>query len=353
MSTFVNNTVHESDSNDNSDSDEDTFCTDDDSSQWETETDDSDDIIDTEQYRLMADADEHENPAEADEYGKPVEADEHGKPVEANEYGHIIDNRYIRLLGEDYARYQNHLFEEIKENLDENIKPYFTKHVFDIISDVLNRLATANISDKQQHARIIFNNIANVINDTPLQYISLILIAFFEQDDWSNLDIDLNNAIIEHHELRLEEFIRIDNESITMHEYNDGASATGTIATLNEFTQRFDLTIDDDRILGLLDGNMSFNSSVVEERPIIDRPVTIAMTAMTREETDNLDRCSAFDITFRDGDERTCKICHDDLTDADIVTRISCQHLFHHNCLRVWLENRFPCCPICRKNVNE
>jgi len=45
-----------------------------------------------------------------------------------------------------------------------------------------------------------------------------------------------------------------------------------------------------------------------------------------------------------------CIICLDEYLDNDNLSVMKCQHVFHHNCLRKWL-NEIPNCPICRTDI--
>ena len=48
-------------------------------------------------------------------------------------------------------------------------------------------------------------------------------------------------------------------------------------------------------------------------------------------------------------DEITCTICFVPLEDGDRVGALPCQHVFHVDCLKVWLQRR-NCCPLCQQN---
>merc|ERR1712190_264137 len=46
-----------------------------------------------------------------------------------------------------------------------------------------------------------------------------------------------------------------------------------------------------------------------------------------------------------------CGICISRFRDNQTVTRLSCDHQFHKNCLETWLEQKGQC-PMCRDHVN-
>ena len=54
-------------------------------------------------------------------------------------------------------------------------------------------------------------------------------------------------------------------------------------------------------------------------------------------------------------DDCKCIICLDEYVDNQVLSVMKCQHVFHYNCLKKWL-NESPNCPICRtdviKNIN-
>ncbi|CAF1146606.1 unnamed protein product, partial [Rotaria sordida] len=48
--------------------------------------------------------------------------------------------------------------------------------------------------------------------------------------------------------------------------------------------------------------------------------------------------------------DTTCIICREDMQVQQSIKRLSCQHIFHKNCLRSWFQ-RQQTCPICRTTV--
>jgi hypothetical protein len=53
---------------------------------------------------------------------------------------------------------------------------------------------------------------------------------------------------------------------------------------------------------------------------------------------------------LQDGEKyiETCSICLDDATDVETTSKLSCEHHFHTNCVRLCLE-RSRKCPLCRQ----
>lgn len=46
-------------------------------------------------------------------------------------------------------------------------------------------------------------------------------------------------------------------------------------------------------------------------------------------------------------EQPTCIICIGDYEDADIVTKLPCEHIYHHDCIKPWFNNHTTC-PQCR-----
>mmetsp|Transcript_12630 Transcript_12630/g.35514 ORF Transcript_12630/g.35514 Transcript_12630/m.35514 type:complete len:92 (-) Transcript_12630:189-464(-) len=46
----------------------------------------------------------------------------------------------------------------------------------------------------------------------------------------------------------------------------------------------------------------------------------------------------------------SCTVCLGDFEGEDIVRRLPCQHLFHTNCVDIWLESTGTC-PTCRGSI--
>jgi hypothetical protein len=48
-----------------------------------------------------------------------------------------------------------------------------------------------------------------------------------------------------------------------------------------------------------------------------------------------------------DGQQTECIVCRDEYLEDDVVIKLPCRHLYHHDCLKAWLE-RNNTCPMCR-----
>lgn len=53
--------------------------------------------------------------------------------------------------------------------------------------------------------------------------------------------------------------------------------------------------------------------------------------------------------TDEDENKDNCSICLDDYIDDDELRKLSCNHIFHKECVDIWLKNN-SLCPICRRN---
>ncbi|TNV72468.1 hypothetical protein FGO68_gene1360 [Halteria grandinella] len=47
-----------------------------------------------------------------------------------------------------------------------------------------------------------------------------------------------------------------------------------------------------------------------------------------------------------------CTICQQEFKDSENVSNLSCNHLFHSQCVRKWLEQK-SICPVCRAQTNQ
>jgi len=54
------------------------------------------------------------------------------------------------------------------------------------------------------------------------------------------------------------------------------------------------------------------------------------------------------DITNPDDRDNECIICFNDMNDATMITRLSCGHKFHTDCIRDWLSFNNTC-PVCKR----
>ncbi|OLY77732.1 E3 ubiquitin-protein ligase [Smittium mucronatum] len=51
------------------------------------------------------------------------------------------------------------------------------------------------------------------------------------------------------------------------------------------------------------------------------------------------------------GNEGECLICFDPILQTELVRSIPCHHVFHKDCLDIWLKTRSTMCPICRYDL--
>jgi hypothetical protein len=49
----------------------------------------------------------------------------------------------------------------------------------------------------------------------------------------------------------------------------------------------------------------------------------------------------------------TCPICLDEFTFDEILNELPCGHFYHMSCIRPWLQNRSPECPMCKEDVRD
>jgi hypothetical protein len=48
-----------------------------------------------------------------------------------------------------------------------------------------------------------------------------------------------------------------------------------------------------------------------------------------------------------------CNICMDEYKVKDVIAKLSCNHVFHKDCIQNWLCNERVTCPVCRKDTRE
>ena len=53
-----------------------------------------------------------------------------------------------------------------------------------------------------------------------------------------------------------------------------------------------------------------------------------------------------------DNNSNICSICIDNINKGEEYSELSCNHIYHTNCILSWLE-KHATCPTCRKNIDE
>ncbi|PJF19390.1 hypothetical protein PSACC_00790 [Paramicrosporidium saccamoebae] len=49
----------------------------------------------------------------------------------------------------------------------------------------------------------------------------------------------------------------------------------------------------------------------------------------------------------------TCPICLDEFVQGEVLNELPCGHFYHMSCIRPWLQNRSPDCPMCKEDVRD
>ena len=49
--------------------------------------------------------------------------------------------------------------------------------------------------------------------------------------------------------------------------------------------------------------------------------------------------------------ENNCSICLEEFKNEDILKKLNCTHIFHKDCLGIWINNNNKTCPLCRRVV--
>ena len=68
--------------------------------------------------------------------------------------------------------------------------------------------------------------------------------------------------------------------------------------------------------------------------------------------SDNIPDTTLEDVDELDEEHKICSICLEEYKNNDVIKKLSCNHFFHSECLKIWLSNR-AICPICRKDLRQ
>lgn len=76
-------------------------------------------------------------------------------------------------------------------------------------------------------------------------------------------------------------------------------------------------------------------------------PSQIGTNTLSRS-CDDIDELSS---NAANGDVEICAICREQFKEKDNIRQLPCEHIFHPDCLRPWLQRRRTC-PTCRLHLN-
>ena len=74
---------------------------------------------------------------------------------------------------------------------------------------------------------------------------------------------------------------------------------------------------------------------------------------LNEETNNNLPIIKYSDLDTTKIDYNKCTICLANFDNEDLVKMLPCQHIFHNDCINVWLQNYNYKCPICRKEAGK
>jgi len=103
----------------------------------------------------------------------------------------------------------------------------------------------------------------------------------------------------------------------------------------------------------------SLRSGVVVRRrapvlPIIDLPGFLGSTVkkpLEKKEFENIPEKKFEEV--KEPGNTNCTICEDEFSKETTVAVLPCDHLFHKDCLKPWLDKENHTCPLCRKQVGH
>ena len=58
------------------------------------------------------------------------------------------------------------------------------------------------------------------------------------------------------------------------------------------------------------------------------------------------------DVSELNDENKMCSICSEEYKNNDIIKKLPCNHIFHSECLKIWLLNKTTC-PIYRKDLRQ
>ena len=58
------------------------------------------------------------------------------------------------------------------------------------------------------------------------------------------------------------------------------------------------------------------------------------------------------DLSELNEENKMCSICLEEYKNNDIIKKLPCNHIFHSECLKIWLSNKTTC-PICRNDLRQ
>jgi hypothetical protein len=103
------------------------------------------------------------------------------------------------------------------------------------------------------------------------------------------------------------------------------------------------------------DDIISAGNQLRQEQGLVVPPPSYEMKIKRYSKHDHDDRCHGPEHHADDNDndddndsihEPACTICFVPLEDGDIVGNLACQHVFHKDCLKLWLKRK-NACPLC------
>lgn len=67
---------------------------------------------------------------------------------------------------------------------------------------------------------------------------------------------------------------------------------------------------------------------------------------------DNIPDITLENITELNDENKICSICLEEYKNNDKIKKLDCNHIFHSECVKIWLSNKTTC-PICRTDLRQ
>ena len=215
---------------------------------------------------------------------------------------------------------------EIKQVIIEHIKTYENAYVY---------------TDKEKISRIL-GSLERKFFDIPTRSLLLQI-----QSTIIELNHTLLRGVNDYIEEYMDRIIEHDKSNITMLNQNSETSLSveefNLLESNNASTGNIITEVDiiDSILRNIVFGSYSSNQPEIS----FDDPEP---NVISERQLETLQLVKCKDLVLNEDQEKLCSICQNDIFDEDIIPKINCGHLYHKECLFVWLQRYSIQCPMCR-----
>lgn len=215
---------------------------------------------------------------------------------------------------------------EIKQTIVEYIETFENAYMF---------------TDKEKISRILGKLEARFL-DIPVQTLLLLI-----QTTIVEMEHNLLQGVNDYIEEKMDRIIEHDRSNIVMVNQESGTSLSfeqfNSLQMNN--TSTGNILSEDDIIQSIL------RNIIIGVYPTPQNNIetdNIERTVLEERQLESLELVKCKNLVLERDQEKLCSICQNDIYDDDIVPKINCGHLYHKECLFVWLQRYNIECPICR-----